>query len=128
MRGCHGADTNDRRSAGRARRSFAETWPRRQNCSTVPLVAPRGSAMTTFTEIRYEKRGHAGHVGVITIDRPEARNALTHTTYAELAEAVETTEARCLVITGADPAFCSGDDVKQIMVNAGTEVASGLRT
>jgi len=84
--------------------------------------------MTTFTEIRYETTGHGGHVGVITIDRPEARNALTHTTYAELAEAVETTEARCLVITGADPAFCSGDDVKQIMVNAGKEVAAGLRT
>ena len=24
-------------------------------------------------------------------------------------------DARCLVITGTDPAFCSGDDVKQIM-------------
>ena len=60
--------------------------------------------MDTFTEIRYETTGHDGHVGVITIDRPEARNALTRTTYAELAEAVETTGARCLVITGADPA------------------------
>ena len=28
---------------------------------------------------------------------------------------MRTTTARCLVITGADPAFCSGDDVKQIM-------------
>ena len=27
---------------------------------------------------------------------------------------VETTTARCLVITGADPAFCSGDDVQRI--------------
>jgi len=70
--------------------------------------------MATFTEIRYEVRDR---VGIITLDRPEARNALTHTTYRELAEAVETTEARCLVITGADPAFCSGDDVKQIMAN-----------
>jgi enoyl-CoA hydratase len=83
--------------------------------------------MTTFTEIRYETTGQGGHVGVITIDRPEARNALTHTTYAEIARAVEETEARCLVVTGADPAFCSGDDVKQIMVEAGSEVASGLR-
>ena len=30
------------------------------------------------------------------------------------------------MITGADPAFCSGDDVKQIMVGAGDAVASGL--
>lgn len=79
--------------------------------------------MEGYTEIRYEVDGH---VGVITIDRPEARNALTHTTYAELQDAVETTSARCLVITGADPAFCSGDDVKQVMKAAGEQVAAGL--
>ena len=56
-----------------------------------------------------------GHVGVITLNRPEQRNALTWRTYALLEEAVRTTEARCLVITGADPAFCSGDDVRQVM-------------
>ena len=60
-----------------------------------------------------------GHVGVITLDRPEARNALTYTLYAEVEEAVRTTGARCLVITGADPAFCSGDDVKQILSKTG---------
>lgn len=68
--------------------------------------------MTDHQEIRYEQDGH---VGVITIDRPEARNALTFRTYDELARAVETTTARCLVVTGADPAFCSGDDVKLVM-------------
>lgn len=65
-----------------------------------------------YRDIRYEVDGH---VATITIDRPDARNALTHRTYAELEDAVRTTEARCLIITGADPAFCSGDDVKQIM-------------
>ena len=68
--------------------------------------------MAEPTEIRVERHGD---VEVLTIDRPEARNALTFTTYAELQHAVETTTARCLVITGADPAFCSGDDVKQVM-------------
>src|SRR3954452_2166789 len=77
-----------------------------------------------YTELRYETDGH---VGVITLNRPDARNALTHTTYAELEEAVRTTAARCLVITGADPAFCSGDDVKQTIVAAGAEVWAGLR-
>ena len=28
---------------------------------------------------------------------------------------MRTTTARCLVVTGADPAFCSGDDVKLVM-------------
>jgi enoyl-CoA hydratase/carnithine racemase len=76
-----------------------------------------------YSEIRYEVRGD---VGIITIDRPEARNALTFTTYRELEDAVRSTTARCLVITGADPAFCSGDDVKQVMVAAGTDTADRL--
>jgi enoyl-CoA hydratase/carnithine racemase len=78
----------------------------------------------TYTELTYEV---TDDVGVITLNRPEARNALTHTTYRELEDAVRTTSARCLVITGADPAFCSGDDVKQVMVAAGDAVSSGLR-
>jgi enoyl-CoA hydratase len=76
-----------------------------------------------LTELRYEERDH---VGVVTLDRPEARNALTHTTYAELEEVVRSTTARCLVITGADPAFCSGDDVKQVMLHAGEQLSSNL--
>jgi enoyl-CoA hydratase/carnithine racemase len=77
------------------------------------------------TELRYEEHGH---VAVITLDRPEARNALTHTTYAELEDAVRTTTARCLVITGTDPAFCSGDDVKQVLATAGQRLAGAMRS
>jgi enoyl-CoA hydratase/carnithine racemase len=73
-----------------------------------------------YSEIRYEVRGD---VGIITIDRPEARNALTFTTYRELEDAVRSTTARCLVITGADPAFCSGDDVAEIMAAPGGGIA-----
>jgi len=80
--------------------------------------------MSTYTEIRVETRGH---VEIITIDRPEARNALTHTTYAELTRAIEQTTARCIVITGTDPAFCSGDDVKKVMANFKEEATSGAR-
>jgi enoyl-CoA hydratase/carnithine racemase len=63
-------------------------------------------------ELNYDVQGH---VGVITINRPEARNALNWSTYAALESSVRESTARCLVITGTDPAFCSGDDVKQIM-------------
>ena len=58
------------------------------------------------------------HVGVITLNRPDARNALTHGMYAELERLVRDAPAagaRCLIVTGADPAFCSGDDVRQVM-------------
>jgi enoyl-CoA hydratase len=85
---------------------------------------PDGADTSRYCEIDYAEHDH---VGVITIDRPDARNALTFTTYAELTDALTTTTARCLVITGRDPAFCSGDDVKQIMANAGAEVSSNLR-
>ena len=56
-----------------------------------------------------------GDVGTITLRRPEARNALTGRTYAELEDAVRSSTARCLVITGEGTAFCSGDDVKVLM-------------
>jgi len=65
-----------------------------------------------YEELSVERNGH---VDVLTIDRPEARNALTHQTYAELARAVRGSDARCIVVTGRDPAFCSGDDVKKVM-------------
>lgn len=65
-----------------------------------------------YTELRYEVDAE---VGVITLNRPEARNALTFTTYAELEDAIRKASVRCLIITGADPAFCSGDDVRRVM-------------
>lgn len=67
-----------------------------------------------------------GDVEILTINRPAARNALTHETYAELEAAVRTTRARCLVITGTDPAFCSGDDVKVVMAGPGGPPADSL--
>jgi enoyl-CoA hydratase len=76
-----------------------------------------------YEEIRVERRGE---VEVLTIDRPEARNALTHQTYAELEHAVRETTARCLVVTGADPAFCSGDDVKKVMGGGEGRLAAAL--
>jgi enoyl-CoA hydratase len=70
------------------------------------------------------------HVGTITLNRPEARNALTWGMYADLERLVReapATGARCLVVTGADPAFCSGDDVRQVM-GGGAEGKAPLST
>jgi enoyl-CoA hydratase/carnithine racemase len=59
------------------------------------------------------------HVATITLNRPERRNALNYDAYdrleAAFRRAVADPEARCLIVTGADPAFCSGDDVREIM-------------
>lgn len=67
------------------------------------------------TELLIERDSVDGNVEILTLNRPETRNALTYSLYDELEHAVRTTTARCLVITGSDPAFCSGDDVKSIM-------------
>lgn len=64
----------------------------------------------------------AGEVEILSLNRPEVRNALRFQTYHELEQAVRGTTARCLVITGADPAFCSGDDVRAVMVAGNSEV------
>src|SRR5579863_3457299 len=66
----------------------------------------------SFEDIDYRVDGH---VAVLTIRRPEVRNALRFQTFAEIEAAVLGCQARVLIITGEDPAFCSGDDVRAIM-------------
>ena len=65
-----------------------------------------------YEDLTYEVRDH---VGVITLDRPQVHNALRRRSYAELEHAVRSTSERVLVITGRDPSFCSGDDVRELM-------------
>ena len=71
-----------------------------------------------FEELIYEKKNH---VAYITLNRPEARNALTMKTYQELEDALTDSntdhEVRVVVITGTGKGFCSGDDVKQVMLD-----------
>ncbi|MEQ9452803.1 MAG: enoyl-CoA hydratase/isomerase family protein [Pseudomonadales bacterium] len=63
-------------------------------------------------ELLYEVNDH---IGVITLNRPEAMNSLSYQLYADLEDTVRGSEARVLVITGNGRAFCAGDDVKQIL-------------
>ena len=67
-------------------------------------------------EVRYERRGAAA---VLTIDRPQRRNAVDAATAAELRRRLEEferdDEARVLVLTGAGgEAFCAGADLKAL--------------
>lgn len=60
------------------------------------------------------------HVATITLNRPEVMNALNRELYAELEARVREChgdpEVRCVIITANGRAFCSGDDVRQIML------------
>ena len=79
--------------------------------------------MQTGTEqcLAYEEDG----VAVITLNRPQARNALTKEMLAGLERALDhaerTPSIRAVVVTGAGAAFCAGGDVKNMAARAGTE-------
>lgn len=67
------------------------------------------------SEVRYERRDAAG---VLTIDRPDRRNAIDAAAAASLRAGLETFEAdegaRALVLTGSGEAFCAGADLKAL--------------
>lgn len=60
-----------------------------------------------------------GHVGVVTLNRPQRKNPLTFASYAELRDLfralLEAPDVRAVVLTGAGGNFCSGGDVHEII-------------
>ncbi len=57
-------------------------------------------------------------VATVTLNRPEARNALSSELQGQLDDAITELDGRedvgCMVLTGADPAFCAGVDLKSL--------------
>jgi enoyl-CoA hydratase/carnithine racemase len=76
-----------------------------------PTISP-----SEFQCLTYEI---TNHIAQITLNRPERRNALNRRGYDEVESAFRVASAdpqvRCVVVTGADPAFCAGEDVKEMM-------------
>lgn len=73
--------------------------------------------MTTDEEqVLVERRGH---VMVITMNRPEARNAINENICIRVGDALEEAEldsdVRVVVLTGTGPSFSAGADLKAIM-------------
>jgi enoyl-CoA hydratase len=59
-----------------------------------------------------------GPVATVTLNRPASRNAISGELLARLGEAMATADAddevRAVILTGADPAFCAGVDLKEL--------------
>jgi len=59
-----------------------------------------------------------GPVAIVVLDRPEARNALTAAMMSDLRSVLSEADAdpsvRAVVLTGRDPAFCAGLDLKDL--------------
>ena len=70
-----------------------------------------------------------GKVGLITLNRPDALNALNNKLINELGEALDGFEADdkigCVVITGSERAFAAGADIKEIADKTFAEAYSG---
>lgn len=86
----------------------------------LPAAGPGTNAPVSEPQ-RYESGlvvENRGHVRVLTLDRPERRNALSTDIQADLVEelldAAEGGSVRAIVLTGNGPAFCAGFDLKEI--------------
>jgi 2-(1,2-epoxy-1,2-dihydrophenyl)acetyl-CoA isomerase len=81
----------------------------------------------TNTEDAGLRQERQGGVLVLTLDRPERRNALTPALYEALREALHEAAGDAgvgaVVVTGAGPAFCAGGDVARM---AGAAAAPAL--
>jgi enoyl-CoA hydratase len=67
--------------------------------------------------VHVEIVGEDEAITVVTLDRPERRNALDHATLAELTEVIAAAEARptrVLILTGASGHFCAGADLQGV--------------
>ena len=68
----------------------------------------------SYTSLRYEVEDA---VATITLDRPDARNALDAALKRELLAAIRAAgrdrAVRALILTGAGPAFCAGQDLRE---------------
>ena len=69
----------------------------------------------TYENITVEKRGA---VGLVTLNRPKALNALCKALIEDLGAALDALEADaaigCIVLTGSDKAFAAGADIKEM--------------
>src|SRR2546430_9137702 len=67
-----------------------------------------------------------GQVGIVRLDRPDARNALSPGLMAELADAVEAFDSdpdvRCVVVAGSEEVFAAGADIKAMAERSFHEV------
>lgn len=72
-----------------------------------------------------------GAVRIVTINRPQARNAVDGTTAARLADAFRAFDADAsvsvAVLTGAEGTFCSGADLKAVATRRGNRVEADMQ-
>src|SRR5947207_6572099 len=103
-----GGSRAERRAGGRHRSRRRALSSPREGARGRPR--PAGLAMTLLVEDR-------GAVRILTLNRPEKRNALntdlTSRLLNKLRESDKEEGVGCIVLTGAGPGFCAGADLSE---------------
>uniref|UniRef100_A0A1B6FIZ5 Probable enoyl-CoA hydratase, mitochondrial n=1 Tax=Cuerna arida TaxID=1464854 RepID=A0A1B6FIZ5_9HEMI len=99
------------------------------NSKLTQINASYTYATAAYQHILTDKAGEKKNVGVITLNRPKALNALCDALVSELADAVDAFDkddsVGALIITGSEKAFAAGADIKEMM---NTTFASNIKT
>jgi enoyl-CoA hydratase len=73
----------------------------------------------SYANIKVETKGK---VGIITLNRPQALNALNSALIAEMSQALDGFEADasigCVILTGSEKAFAAGADIKEMQAKS----------
>ena len=96
------------------------------------LACPFLEIIMKFTQIIFDV---TDKIATITLNRPEARNALAPQMRVELAEAMASIkekageDVKAVILTGAGGAFCAGGDVKSMgsRLNSASKARAALR-
>ncbi|CAH1397960.1 unnamed protein product [Nezara viridula] len=89
------------------------------------------AAAGSYQNILADKAGEKKNVGLITLNRPKALNALCDALILELADAVQSMDKDetlgAIVITGSEKAFAAGADIKEMLNQTySANIRSGL--
>lgn len=86
-----------------------------------PSVFRLMSTNPTYQHILVDKCGEKSNVGLITLNRPKALNALCADLMTEVGQAIESFEfddnIGAIILTGSERAFAAGADIKEMLPN-----------
>lgn len=81
-------------------------------------LARQMSSMPEYEFVKVDRKGTDGRVGLVTLNRPKALNALFNPLIADLLGALthldNDSTIGAMVLTGSDKAFAAGADIKQM--------------
>ncbi|XP_033101516.1 enoyl-CoA hydratase, mitochondrial-like [Anneissia japonica] len=96
---------------------------------TAQLNPHRNYASDAYEYLKVDRAGSNGCIGLITLNRPKALNALCDGLMKELAMVLDEFEVDrsvgCLILTGSEKAFAAGADIKEMQNREFSQVYSG---